>query len=102
MPTGYSKPCYASAAARERAPTTRGVLIDVAALKGVDMLGDAYEITPQDVQQALRKQNITLRVRDAAAEDEGVLGLDRRAHRDPLKGDGAPAVRGAPRPTVRT
>src|SRR5262245_13241525 len=32
---------------------TRGVLIDVAALKGVDMLADNYEITVQDLQQAL-------------------------------------------------
>jgi kynurenine formamidase len=44
---------------------TRGVLIDVAALKGVDILGDSYEITPQDVQQALQKQNITLQPGDA-------------------------------------
>src|SRR3989449_11713589 len=36
----------------------RGVLIDVAALKGVDMLGDTYEITPDDLQQALAKQKL--------------------------------------------
>jgi len=30
---------------------TRGVMIDVAALKGVDMLSDKYEITVQDLQQ---------------------------------------------------
>src|SRR5262245_59137222 len=39
---------------------TRGVLIDVAALKGVEMLPDNYEITPQDLQQALAKQNLSL------------------------------------------
>jgi kynurenine formamidase len=44
---------------------TRGVLIDVAGLKGVDMLPDAYEITVQDVQQALQKQNLALRSGDA-------------------------------------
>jgi kynurenine formamidase len=44
---------------------TRGVLIDVAALKGVDMLGDTYEITVQDLQQALQRQNLTLRPGDA-------------------------------------
>src|SRR5438477_9506043 len=44
---------------------TRGVLIDVAALKGVDMLGDTYEITPQDLQQALQRQNLTLQPGDA-------------------------------------
>ena len=42
----------------QNAPTffTRGVLIDVAALKAVEMLGDTYEITPDDLQQALAKQ----------------------------------------------
>jgi kynurenine formamidase len=44
---------------------TRGVLIDVAALKGVDMLGDTYEITPADLQQALQRQNVTLQPGDA-------------------------------------
>ena len=43
----------------------RGVLIDVAALKGVDMLPDAYEITVPDLQQALTKQNLTLQPGDA-------------------------------------
>ena len=44
---------------------TRGVLIDVAALKGVDMLGDTYEISPQDLQQALQRQNVSLQPGDA-------------------------------------
>jgi kynurenine formamidase len=44
---------------------TRGVLIDVAALKGVDMLPDAYEITVQDLQQALQRQKLTLQPGDA-------------------------------------
>jgi kynurenine formamidase len=44
---------------------TRGVLIDVAGLKGVDMLGDTYEITTQDLQQALQRQGITLQPGDA-------------------------------------
>src|SRR6058998_4112767 len=44
---------------------TRGVLIDVAGLKGVDMLPDAYEITPADLQQALQRQNLTLQPGDA-------------------------------------
>lgn len=44
---------------------TRGVLIDVAGLKGVDMLGDTYEITPQDLQQALAKQGLKLQKGDA-------------------------------------
>jgi kynurenine formamidase len=45
---------------------TRGVLIDVAALKGVEMLPDAYEITAADLQQALERQKQTLQPGDAA------------------------------------
>jgi len=44
---------------------TRGVLIDVAGLKGVDMLADNYEITVPDLQQALQRQNLTLQPGDA-------------------------------------
>ena len=44
---------------------TRGVLIDVAALKGVDILGDSYEITVEDLQQALKRQQITVQPGDA-------------------------------------
>ena len=50
---------------------TRGVLIDVAALKGVDMLGDTYEITPQDLQQALQRQNVSLQPGDAIIINTG-------------------------------
>ncbi len=46
---------------------TRGVLIDVAALKSVEMLGDTYEITPEDLQQALARQgNLKIEPGDAA------------------------------------
>jgi kynurenine formamidase len=44
---------------------TRGVLIDVAGLKGVEMLGDSYEITVPDLEQALQKQNLKLQPGDA-------------------------------------
>jgi kynurenine formamidase len=44
---------------------TRGVLIDVAGFKGVDMLGDTYEITVEDLEGALKKQNVTLQAGDA-------------------------------------
>ncbi len=44
---------------------TRGVLIDVAALKGVPMLGEIYEITAQDLQNALARQKLTLQPGDA-------------------------------------
>lgn len=39
---------------------TRGVLIDVAALKNVDQLGATYEVTVQDLEQALARQKTTL------------------------------------------
>jgi kynurenine formamidase len=44
---------------------TRGVLIDIAGLKGVDMLPDGYEITVQDIEQAVAKQKMTLQPGDA-------------------------------------
>ena len=50
---------------------TRGVLIDVAALKGVDVLPDAYEITPRDLELALRRQNLTLQPGDAVIVHTG-------------------------------
>ena len=50
---------------------TRGVLIDVAALRGVEMLGDRYEITAQDLQDALERQNLTLETGDAVIINTG-------------------------------
>jgi kynurenine formamidase len=50
---------------------TRGVLIDVAALKGVDMLPDAYEITVKDLQDALARQLLTLLPGDAVIINTG-------------------------------
>jgi kynurenine formamidase len=50
---------------------TRGVLIDVAALKGVDILGDTYEITVPDLQQALQRQNVSLQPGDAVIINTG-------------------------------
>ena len=44
---------------------TRGVLIDVAALKRTPMLQETYEITPQDLQQALAEQKLALQPGDA-------------------------------------
>jgi kynurenine formamidase len=43
----------------------RGVLIDVAAYKGVEMLGDTYEISVADLEGALRRQSLTLQPGDA-------------------------------------
>ena len=50
---------------------TRGVLIDVAALKGVPMLGDTYPITAEDLQQALQRQKLTLQPGDAVVINTG-------------------------------
>jgi kynurenine formamidase len=50
---------------------TRGVLIDVAALKGVEMLPTSYEITPEDLQAALKRQNLTLEAGDAVIINTG-------------------------------
>ncbi len=50
---------------------TRGVLIDVAALKAVEILPDTYEITGGDLQQALRRQNLTLQAGDAVIINTG-------------------------------
>ena len=44
---------------------TRGVLLDIAKLKGVDILPEDYEITTEDLQQALRRENLTLEPGDA-------------------------------------
>lgn len=43
---------------------TRGVLIDVAALKGLPMLDGGYEITRADVEGALKRQNVAIRAGD--------------------------------------
>ena len=50
---------------------TRGVLIDVAALKGVAVLPNSYEITPQDLQAALAAQKLTLQPGDAVLVHTG-------------------------------
>ena len=44
---------------------TRGVLLDIAALKGVPMLAETYEITAKDLQDALAAQKVTLQPGDA-------------------------------------
>ena len=44
----------------------RGVLIDVAAAKGLDMLGDGYRITREDLIEALDKQGVDIQEGDVA------------------------------------
>ena len=50
---------------------TRGVLIDVAGLKGVATLPDNYEITVKDLQDALARQSVTLMPGDAVLINTG-------------------------------
>jgi kynurenine formamidase len=44
---------------------TRGVLLDVAAVKGVPMLDAGYEITVADLEHAMRRQNVQINAGDA-------------------------------------
>ena len=50
---------------------TRGVMIDVAGFKGVDMLEGGYEITVADLEGALKKQNLALQPGDAVIINTG-------------------------------
>ena len=50
---------------------TRGVMIDVAGYKGVEMLGDTYEITVEGLEGALKKQNMALQPGDAVLINTG-------------------------------
>ena len=44
---------------------TRGILLDIAKLKGVQRLEKGYEITVQDIQEALEKEKLKIRPGDA-------------------------------------
>ena len=50
---------------------TRAVLLDIARLKGVEMLAENYEITTDDLQQALASANLTLEPGDAVIINTG-------------------------------
>lgn len=74
---------------------TRGVLIDVAALKGVEMLPDTYEITVADLQQALQRQKLTLQPGDAVLVNTGwgrLWGKDNARYGKTNPGLGTPAA----------
>lgn len=62
---------------------TRGVLIDIAALKGVDMLPNSYVITPDDLQQALARSKTKLQPGDAVIIRTGwskLMGKDNQRY----------------------
>jgi kynurenine formamidase len=44
---------------------TRGILLDIAAVKGVPVLASDYEVKPADLEAALKRQNLTLEPGDA-------------------------------------
>ena len=74
---------------------TRGVLIDIAAFKGLDMLPIDYEITPQDLQDAMAKQGVSLGQGDAALIRTGwgqLYGKDNAKFNSGQPGIGAPAA----------
>lgn len=73
----------------------RGVLIDVAAAKGVDMLPISYEITVEDLQLALKKQGTTLRKGDAVLIHTGwgkLWGVDNAKYNSGCPGIGVAAA----------
>jgi kynurenine formamidase len=74
---------------------TRGVLIDVAALKGVAMLPSGYEITAADLQAALKRQGVMLQPGDAALIHTGyskLWNVDNILYNKDTPGIGAPAA----------
>lgn len=61
----------------------RGVLIDVAGLKGVDMLPNSYNITADDLKAALKRQNMSLQPGDAVVIRTGwskLMGKDNKRY----------------------
>jgi len=70
-------------------------MIDVAALKDVDMLSDKYEITVQDLQQALAAEKLTLQPGDAVIIHTGwgkLWGKDNARFRASAPGIGVAAA----------
>lgn len=59
----------------------RGVLIDVAAYKGVDMLPDSYRILPADLEGALARQSVALQPGDAVFIRTGRMRTIQDKHR---------------------
>lgn len=75
---------------------SRGVMIDVAAFKGVDMLPPGYVITPEDLQQTLASQNVTLQPGDAILINTGfgkLMGTDNAKYGKQAPGIGIAAGR---------
>jgi kynurenine formamidase len=73
----------------------RGVLIDVARSKGIDMLPPGYRVSRQDLIDALKLQNVELREGDVALIRTGRMKLyeDAQAYMDNPPGMGLEAAR---------
>ncbi|MDG4548999.1 MAG: cyclase family protein [Candidatus Contendobacter sp.] len=71
---------------------TRGVLVDIAAYKGVERLAKGYVITLADVQGALEKQGVTLRPGDAVLFHTGWGGLWGKDNTEFLSGEPGPGL----------
>jgi kynurenine formamidase len=69
---------------------SRGVLLDIARLKGVDRLDDGAPITPGDLDAAMRRQAVTL--------ESGDVALIRTGYIDPFAVRGDRACLYAPQP----
>ena len=73
----------------------RGVLIDVAAYKGVETLPNNYEITVEDLEAAVKKQNLALQPGDAILINTGwnkLWGKDNARYNKSCPGIGVKAA----------
>jgi kynurenine formamidase len=73
----------------------RGVLIDVAGYKGVDMLPDSYRIVPADLEGAITRQKVTLQTGDAVFIRTGRMRVidDKKRYMENPPGIGLEAAR---------
>jgi len=74
---------------------TRGVLIDIAGYKGVEMLDITYEVSVADLEGAMKKQNVTLQAGDAVIINTGwgkLWGKDNNRYRSGNPGLGVKAA----------
>jgi kynurenine formamidase len=80
---------------------TRGVLLDIAALKTLPVLPERYEITPRDLQQALAAQKLALQPGDAVLIHTGwgtLWGRDNARYQGSSPGIGVAAAEWLARP----
>ncbi|MBI1397454.1 MAG: cyclase family protein [Betaproteobacteria bacterium] len=74
---------------------TRGVLLDIAALKGVDTLAIDYEITPADLKAAAEREGVEIRRGDAVLVNTGwgrLWGADNAKYNSGCPGIGIAAA----------